>query len=336
MASTLSPRQTRRRFLPIGGQDPEQEAETQNPFTGRTTPRFMPLGGSQAQQRMSPPQTSTAGPTVPTTTAATPPAPEPVTVSDTSAPVTTFSATSNLRPTQINPVASDETARLRALALQGFEGLAGAPDRTQLASDAFRLILEQNADARRLGTQQIARDAARLGRLGSGMVTTSLGDLESRIQQSEDQAARALALDAAGMTLADRLAVSEALTGGAGFFDALDRADRGELRLERGRQDQLAQQAIDNFVRQRMLEDALLNSAFNREMSVSDILARIGFGAGNPSGSFLAASQQAGAGAANAGASAGQLLQLLALMRGSGGTTPTEVPLPGGAFPGAA
>lgn len=327
MATVLQQDPRRMRTLPIGGEMQPNEA------TQPRRPRAFPITGqpqASVQTTQRPQPSIQREPMIRADTQPLRPMPiqpmQPLTpaapgVSSTALPITQFTADQNLRSTQINPVASADTQTARALALQALQGLADTPYRADLANQAFQLIMEQNADARRLGTQQIGRDAARLGRIGSGMVTTSLGDLESRIRQSEDQAARALALDAAGSTMADRQAALQALLGGAGAFDAWDRADRGELRTERGRQDQLAQQAINNFIQQQMLQDALLGSAFNRQMAVNQMLSQIGYGGGNPAGSFLTASQQAGQGAAGSAAGVGQLLQMLALQQALGGGT---------------
>ena len=69
---------------------------------------------------------------------------------------------------------SAESTEARQLTSQALGNLAGAPSRQDLALEALKLFDEEQGDVRKLGTQQIGQDAARLGRLGSGMVTTDL------------------------------------------------------------------------------------------------------------------------------------------------------------------
>jgi hypothetical protein len=55
-------------------------------------------------------------------------------------------------------------------------------------------------------------------------------------------------------------------------------AHRDELRGERGFQAGMAQQGIDNAMRQRMMEEDLLNSGFRRSMSEADLYGDLAFG----------------------------------------------------------
>lgn len=126
-----------------------------------------------------------------------------------------------------------EAGRARELASGALEGVVGGQGRGEIADSRFRNLLEQAEDAERLGTQGIARDAARLGRLGSGMVTTSLGDLRERTQRTLAQQARGLAADTAEGEIGDRRSALSAALGAGGQFRAEDRDLRDESRFER-------------------------------------------------------------------------------------------------------
>lgn len=116
---------------------------------------------------------------------------------------------------------SAETARLKQLVADLSGNLSG-PDRSTLASQAFDL-LQQQSDPR---FQQDLRDVTRLnaafGRQGSGITTNQLGDVTALRNRDLAQAQQALALDAAGQTLQDRLNV---LSGAGNAFGQLSNAD---------------------------------------------------------------------------------------------------------------
>jgi len=111
--------------------------------------------------------------------------------------------------------------------MQGLSGLFDAPNRQQLAEQSFNQILEDTADQRKLGTQRIGQNAARLGRLGSGVVTTSLGDLESQLNKNQMQALRGLSTDAAAQEMQDRLGRLGAASGLSGQLGGQDLASAG-------------------------------------------------------------------------------------------------------------
>src|SRR5690606_35952778 len=135
-------------------------------------------------------------------------------------------------------LASPEARELRALALDAVRGLSDTPSREAIALERFRNILAESEDARRLGIRDIGRAAAALGRIGSGQVTTDLGNLEARIQETQQRAPRDLAAEAAGLELADRVARLGALreTGGQFGAEDLERAARArDVRSEERR-----------------------------------------------------------------------------------------------------
>jgi hypothetical protein len=119
-----------------------------------------------------------------------------------------------------------DTAAARAR-LSGSLGALEGPDRGKLAADAFKLLQEQNAPGRALSFQNVGRKAAALGRVGAGMTTNDLTGLEGTYAREDDQAQRGLAGDAAAQTLADRLGITNALSGVTGQLAGIDQNTAG-------------------------------------------------------------------------------------------------------------
>lgn len=230
---------------------------------------------------------------------------------------------------------SPEASRARQLAVQGLEGQQG-PDRGQIASDVLSQLRESTEDQFRQDRRAVGQDAARFGRLGSGVTTSRLGDLADLREQDFTRAARGLASEAAGLTLADRQAVTgQALQAGSQFagedlsrFGAAQGAEaqqfgqgasvRNEIRGERDFENLLARLAVDDRVRQTVLSDDLLNSAVQRDNSRLGFLNAAGFGS-DPTGILLDSADQRRNSADASGQTASQLLFLNAL-RNQGGT----------------
>ena len=155
------------------------------------------------------------------------PPPAPQVQYPTTAQVTQINPADDLRSKQITPTAG--------------------PSRSQIALQRLKSFDMDTEDKRRRETQQIGRDAAGLGRLNSGMVTTDLGSLEERLQRAREQMLLNLSADTAEGEIGDA------------------RFDRDELRTERGFQSGAAQQGQENRIRQIMLEDQLLGNQFGRD-----------------------------------------------------------------------
>lgn len=155
--------------------------------------------------------------------------------------------TSDIAAGTYDPSQAQDLAR--QLSVQGLAGVFDTPDRAQNALDLYNYLLAQTADQRQLGVQQIGQGAAAMGRLSSGMVTTSLGDLESQLQRIQDQEASRLAAEQAGFQMSDRTAQLQAALAASGQFTEQDLANaqmqlglRNEARTEEERQ---LQSAID-------------------------------------------------------------------------------------------
>ena len=209
---------------------------------------------------------------------------------------TPYGPGNTLRGTQITPgqgtggiggQMSQEASRARELASADLEGLSG-PDRGSIASDTLRRLIADTQPQFEQELRGVGQRSAALGRLGSGMTTSDLGDVSQRRNQAITSEAGRLAGEAAGASLADRLDVFGARSGAASRFQGDDLAREGqafsqgqgvrnEYRGERDFQDYMANQATDDQVRQLLLEDQMLNSSFGRDQSRLGTLST-GFG----------------------------------------------------------
>lgn len=192
-------------------------------------------------------------------------------VPDPNSPITPFTETDNLRNQQINPLA---TARLRALQQQVDElqrGAMGAPALREAAAEQLRLLEEQSQPGFETNLRTVGQRAAALGRLGSGMTTSDLGDVTQRREQALSIARRQLAADTTGAEAQDRLARLSAAAGLEGQLYGQEQGARGELRGERDYQSAAAREALDRRVQQRVLEDTLANSATNRAVAEAGV-----------------------------------------------------------------
>ena len=252
-------------------------------------------------------------------------------------PTQPFTATNNLRGTQINPAVSQGTTGAQQAATDAY-GRAGAsiagtnpnsaaagqarsmgmrqlaalqgPNRGQIAQDVFGQLREASEPRFQKDLQNVGRKAAALGRLGAGMTTSELGDVVSNREKALSLAQRGLASEAAGQTLADRLGVFGATMGASGQFTNEDLARAGfglqragaeqslggayaglggqmfdqgltqrqELRGERGFQNQMQQQALQDYIQQRSLEEMLLQGEYDRDMGLTDRYLAYGYG----------------------------------------------------------
>jgi hypothetical protein len=204
---------------------------------------------------------------------------------------------------------SAEASQARAMALGDLQNLGG-PDRGQIAEDTLRRLISSTEPEYQKRVQGVGRDAARFGRLGSGVTTTNLGDLASERDRYIAETSGALASEAADKSLADRLGVFDARLRGSGQFTnedlargsfGLNRAatesdigsryadlgdrlydrdltERQEYRGERDFQNQMQQQSQQDYINQRTLEEMLLNGEWGRDMGYTQMLLGGGYG----------------------------------------------------------
>jgi len=214
-------------------------------------------------------------------------------------PVTDFGPGNDLQFSQINPAPSDRLREYQDQLLNYSKGLENTPDRGELARQAYEEIAASSEPDFEKAQRGIGQNAAALGRIGSGITTTELGDLGLQRAKYLGGVQKQLATESAQQTLADRLARLNAGAGIESQTAAEEAGQRGELRGERGYESGVAQNAYDRQVQQKLLEDQLRNSQFGRASTA----AQLG----------LEGAQLYGGQAAEAGGASGDLLNQLAL-----------------------
>lgn len=181
--------------------------------------------------------------------------------------ISEFGPGNDLRSSQINPQASDRLTGVQGRTTQGLDSLYTAPDRGQIASSQLDLLTQQSEPAFQRALQDVGRRAGALGRLGAGMTTSDLYDVTASRERALAQARQGLAADSAGQTMSDRLARLNASTGVEGQLYGQESAARNELRGERGYQTDTANQALQNRINERLMQENLLNSEFGRQQA---------------------------------------------------------------------
>jgi hypothetical protein len=145
--------------------------------------------------------------------------------------------------------------------------LGSAPDRATLASNALSR-LRQDTDAAYQGDlRSVSQKAAAMGRRGSGLTTSDLGDVAQRRNEFLDRRAMELADNAAGLTLEDERAKLAAAQGLSSELAGQDTAG-GSLNL--GYLNAANNERGNAFGRMRGLE----NDIFGRNMDLSNQATR--------------------------------------------------------------
>lgn len=99
---------------------------------------------------------------------------------------------------------SGQTGGARDITMQQLQQMSGqTPDRAKLAADTYQLLLERSQPGHEQGIRALGRNAARLGRIGSGLTTNELTDYETQRERGLDQSRRQLATESAGLSLQD-------------------------------------------------------------------------------------------------------------------------------------
>lgn len=267
------------------------------PITAANVPSYAPVpaaGGATTGQGMIP----VPGGVQPITAANVPsyaPGPAP-SVPNTTAPVTPYGPGHDLIGSQINPTVDPRLAGTQGAVDAARLGLTGGPDRTQLAQNAFNDFLTNSQSAFDRNARQITQRAAAGGRTGSGMYGSDLVDLGTAANRDRLQEANRLASGLADSTRNDQFNTLSALSGLEGQQYGQGLGSRNELRGERGFQVGQRDQATQDAVNQRLLEEQLLNGQFGRDQQITNDLINVGYG-GNPAGTILSASGDAQAGA---------------------------------------
>lgn len=169
--------------------------------------------------------------------------------------------------------------------LQGTQIAPTQANRFDLMKERLAAFDEDQGAYAEKARRDLLKNAAVGGRLGSGMLRTSTGDLASDLaRQRRTFGTNALA-DAVEGTIGD------------------NRSDRNELRDERGWQNTLSRQAIADRIQQWMMEGTDEDRQFGRGLS----LAGLGFG-GNVAGQLGAMGNQFGQNASDSWGAVGDML----------------------------
>jgi hypothetical protein len=217
----------------------------------------------------------------------------------------------------------------------GLENLQG-PDRAKLAMDAFQRFQEQGDPAYQTRLREVGQKAAALGRIGAGMTTSDLGDVNVRREQELLREQGRLSGEAAGLSLQDRLAAQSGLESGAGTLAGLggEEFNRGiqqrhELRGERGYQGDLAERAQQARIDQERAEFDRQQQETENKLREQQILS--GLVQGSPYSPYagLQGASQLGGGGGTA-----DFFSQLAQQGGGGAQPQAPVAAPPGGFGG--
>lgn len=152
------------------------------------------------------------------------------------------------------------------------------PDRIAMARGALADLDTAAAPQRALDFKQVGQKAATLGRIGSGQVTTDLGNIESDYQRNRLLTENDLIRNATEADVGDRFQALDAATRAdeIGYGRAANMAD--ELRGERGYRRGLGQEGLQNRtdLQQRRFNQAMGASQFGYSNDPSDALFRQG------------------------------------------------------------
>lgn len=164
---------------------------------------------------------------------------------------------------------SGDTQGLRGTTMSQLDKtLNNTPDRGQLASDAYNLLLERSAPQQQAEDRGLAQKTAALGRVGSGMFNSEQMDLATSRERERDMARRDLANNAAGLSLQDQM---DKLNASRGVTSDFSGYDLGAGNLNLGYQNSNNAERGNAFDRSR----ALGNDTFNQNLAASSQSANL-------------------------------------------------------------
>lgn len=204
-------------------------------------------------------------------------------------PITPWGAGNNLVGAQVNPVDAGDTAASRGQMGTALQSLNSLPDRQTLALDALNLFDEQTDAGYQQRLRGVGQQAAKFGRLGSGMTTSELGDVFVARERDRDHVKRSLANETAGMALSDQLDRLGAIGAVNQQQFGQDTIKRGEVRGERDFQHGVGRDADQHW------------------LQTLQTLLPIAYG-GNPSDAYFAAGADARQQSGQTNQALGQLL----------------------------
>lgn len=144
-------------------------------------------------------------------------------------------------------------AQARDQASRRLKGLEG-PDRGELARRTFDLIDRESEPQFQEDLRDVGRAAATFGRIGSGVTTSRVGDVLSERERLRTNAKERLALEAAGLSLDDRLNALDATLGASGQFTSED-LGRAGFNLSRSSEERAIGGQLEGIARGNRAED---------------------------------------------------------------------------------
>jgi hypothetical protein len=153
-------------------------------------------------------------------------------------------------------------------------GLAGV-DRTKLAQQMFDTFAQSTQPAYDASLRDATRYAAGAGRIGSGDLRTSYGNLANQRNQQLSTAQQQLTENALEGSIGDQFNKVSALAGleGQQYGEGVD--TNNQLRTERGYQTGLGQQAFDNAMTQWRQQQQDQGQAFGQSATTAQLLASL-------------------------------------------------------------
>jgi hypothetical protein len=147
----------------------------------------------------------------------------------------------------IMPGNDDRLKRFQGLSEEAINRIMNGPDRYQLAKDYYNIFDQETQGDYQRDLKEATNLGAARGRLGSGLLTNSYGDLFERRAQDKDSAKRRLLTDALEGTIGDRQNAYRSVADAENMAYGQGVGDRDEARIERNAR--LAQ--IDRFFAER-------------------------------------------------------------------------------------
>jgi hypothetical protein len=196
----------------------------------------------------------------PPAAAATPPA-------TTQAPTEDFGAGNNLISSEITPQPDPRLMQYQGATDQIMQRMLNGPNRYDLAKQYYdNFSNETEGDFDRSLKTATDLGAAR-GRLGSGILTNTYGDLTERRLRDKENAKRGFLTDALEGTIGDtRNAFNDIGSAERNIFGE-GQSDRGEFRTERDYQRNLAEQAILRRIQQQVMEGSASQQDFENALT---------------------------------------------------------------------
>jgi hypothetical protein len=185
--------------------------------------------------------------------------------------MTPFDPNNNLIGQQLSAQPSAGTNAAMGDVNSNLAALQTAPDRGALAGQTFQQLSQQSDPAFQEQLRTVGQDAAKFGRIGSGLTTSQLGDVATVRNQNLGNLQAQLATQSAGQTLSDQQAKLGASQSALGQLSGIDQTAYGNLVGQQGYQNNLSQQAFQNNEQQIGDLSGLANSYGNPNTGISNV-----------------------------------------------------------------